>query len=308
MAYQMNMSATNPGLVIFLLDQSGSMEDEFQGESLARGQKLMDAVAAIVNKTIHKIGLSCVKGDVIRPRVDIAVIGYNGAQGVHSALPDVYGGKEIVSIAELMERNLRVEERKQKVYSPETGEYQDISIQFPIWFDPCADGGTPMCGALTKAVALAESWIAAHQESFPPILINITDGAANDSDPQPAAEGFRALCTADGNGLVFNCHICRFPNPDGVSYPESVDRLPAGSDESLLLAQALFNMSSELPGPMFELAKAKVNPNIQPGARGYVFNADVSGIIDMITIVTSVASTADTAPTTSAFPASDPNR
>jgi hypothetical protein len=107
---------------------------------------------------------------------------------------------------------------------------------------------------------------------------------------------------------VFNCHICRFPNPDGVSYPESVDRLPAGSDESLLLAQALFNMSSELPGPMFELAKAKVNPNIQPGARGYVFNADVSGIIDMITIVTSVASTADTAPTTSAFPASDPNR
>ena len=47
MAYQMNMSATNPGLGIFLLDQSGSMEYEFQGESLARGQKLMDAVAAV---------------------------------------------------------------------------------------------------------------------------------------------------------------------------------------------------------------------------------------------------------------------
>lgn len=308
MTYQMNMSATNPGLVIFLLDQSGSMDDEFEGESLARGQKLMDAVAAIVNKTIHKVGLSCVKGSTIRPRVDIAIIGYNGAQGVHSALPNLYDGKEIVSIEALMEKNLRVDERKRKEYSPETGEYEEIRVQFPIWVDPCADGGTPMCGALTKATGLAQSWIAAHQDSFPPILVNITDGAANDSDPRPAAEEFKRLSTNDGNALVFNCHICKFPSPDGVSYPESLERLPTGTHDALVLAQALFSMSSDLPGPMFELAKAKVNPNLEPGARGFVFNADVSGIIDMITIATSVATSADTFAAAGAFPASDPNR
>jgi hypothetical protein len=48
-------------------------------------------------------------------------------------------------------------------------------------------------------------------------------------------------------------------------------------------------MSSELPESMVNLAKQKVNPAIKLGDRGFVFNADASEIVNMITIATAPA-------------------
>jgi len=62
-------------------------------------------------------------------------------------------------------------------------------IRFPIWFDPVANGGTPMCQALMRAQDILRTWFAQHPGCFPPIVINITDGEATDGDPLVAADG-----------------------------------------------------------------------------------------------------------------------
>jgi hypothetical protein len=88
-----------------------------------------------------------------------------------------------------------------------------------------------------------------------------------------------------GEPLFFNCHISASPSSD-VLYPGLGDPLPPDN-----YAPPLFDMSSELPESMRSFAIQKgIKPNMKPGDRGFVFNADVSGIIDMITIA-SVAAT-----------------
>ena len=67
-------------------------------------------------------------------------------------------------------------------------------------------------------------------------------------------------------------------------YPGSEAQLPNDN-----FAQVLFAMSSELPESMVALAKQKVNPSIKSGDRGFVFNADASEIVNMITIATAPA-------------------
>lgn len=280
MPYEQSWCVDYPGCAIFLLDRSKSMDDPFVGESLARGQQLKNAVATILNKTIKRIADACRRGTEIRRRVDIAVIGY-GAGGVRSALPPNFGNQDLVSIADLMDHPLKVDTRQKEIYHPETGEVEMRDEKFPVWVVAEADNGTPMCAALQKAVAIAESWISTHQKSFPPMVINITDGEANDADPRPPAEEFRRLCTDDGNALLFNCHISTKATSE-VIYPASEGELPTEDP----LAGVLFEMSSELPEKMRQMALVKVKPDLKEHCRGFVFNADVSDIIAMIDITT----------------------
>lgn len=53
--------------------------------------------------------------------------------------------------------------------------------KFPVWIDPVAKPRTPMSEAFNRAGAVLADWVKSHPESFPPILINISDGAATDS-------------------------------------------------------------------------------------------------------------------------------
>ena len=100
--------------------------------------------------------------------------------------------------------------------------------------------GTPMCAALDYVRKIAESWCTSHPQSFPPVVIHLTDGEPTDGDPLPYAEALKSLSTEDGQLLLFNCHISESQaNP--VVFPNSEQIL---GDE---LAKALFRMSSELP-------------------------------------------------------------
>ena len=53
-------------------------------------------------------------------------------------------------ISEVAANPARVDERVRKVEDG-TGGLVDQKVKFPIWFDPMANGGTPMCQALTRA-------------------------------------------------------------------------------------------------------------------------------------------------------------
>ncbi|HRS05361.1 MAG TPA: hypothetical protein P5336_13400, partial [Treponema sp.] len=73
--YSAAISRAHPTLVVFLLDQSGSMETRFTG-TLSRAQFL----SQVVNLTIEELCTRCNKADGIRDYFDIAILGYGNDQ------------------------------------------------------------------------------------------------------------------------------------------------------------------------------------------------------------------------------------
>jgi hypothetical protein len=128
---------------------------------------------------------------------------------------------------------------------------------------------------------VASNLCAAHASSFPPVVIHLTDGEANDGDPEPAAAGLQALATQDGNLLLFNCHLSGAAD-DGALFPASEAEL---RDE---YARLLFRMSSPLPEKLRANAAARGIP-APPGARGMAFNADSVGMLSLISVGTMIA-------------------
>jgi len=147
-------------------------------------------------------------------------------------------------------------------------------VRFPIWFDPVAKGGTPMCQVLGQARNILASWLALHPDCFPPIVFNFTDGESTDGDPTVQAEGIKQLGSSDGQVLFFNAHLSSHRKPS-VEFPDSEEILP---DQ---FAKLLFRMSSPLTAPMRFLA-ANMQYAVTEGSRGFVFNADLTTVIDFL--------------------------
>jgi hypothetical protein len=144
-----------------------------------------------------------------------------------------------------------------------------------------ASGVTPMGEALQRTHRLLQDWVLQHQASYPPIVINITDGAATDSGPVPQAEAIRTLSTMDGNALLFNCHISDQAIAP-VVFPDTEHALP---DD---LARTLFRISSPLPVSLKKLAQNE-GLNLGTDARGFAFNADLVELIRFLDIGTRAA-------------------
>ena len=151
------------------------------------------------------------------------------------------------------------------------------TFKMPVWYRKPPEGqmsGTPMCAALDYVRQVAEFWCASHPQSFPPVVIHLTDGEPTDGDPLPYAEALKSLSTDDGELLLFNCHISE-SQASPVLFPNSEHIL---GDE---LAKALFRMSSELPDKLRGQAESK-GVLCASGARGMVFNADGAQMLLLI--------------------------
>jgi len=263
--YSRRFDRRNPGCLLFLLDQSGSMSEPMAG---TRAMSKADGVAHAVNDLLLTIVRRCVKDAGQSPRhyYDIGVIGYG-----NEALPLLTGpltGRKLASVGEIADAVLRVEDRGEG--------------PLPVWFEPVAKGRTAMCSALEMAGRVASGWVRAHPGSFPPIIINISDGKPTDGDPTIWSERIRKLHTNNGNVLLFNINLSSGASRP-ISFPAVDDDLP--DDYSGLL----FHMSSELPEIMREQARA-MNIPIASKARGFVCNADMSAVIRALEIGTSLES------------------
>lgn len=139
MTYTGEISRDHPTCFLFVIDQSGSMD-----EKMGIGRSKADFVADVLNKTLATLVANCTKADGVRSYFDIGVIAYGG-NGVTSGL----SGDLIQPISKIWERPLRVEERTKKS-DDGAGGIIDQRIKFPVWFDPTSSGGTPMCAARQK--------------------------------------------------------------------------------------------------------------------------------------------------------------
>jgi hypothetical protein len=273
MAYSAEISRGNPSCFVFLIDQSGSMADVFgAGEG---NQKKADGVADAINRLLQNLVIKCAKEEGVRDYFHVSVVGY-GAQ-VGPAFSGALAGRQLVPISEIGNSPARIEQRNKKV-SDGAGGLVDQQVRFPLWFEPTANGGTPMRQALGEAKTIVEGWLGQHPNSFPPIVINITDGESTDGDPTAAADEIRKLKTNDGEVLLFNVHLSA-QKAAAIEYPSSESNLP---DQ---FAQQLFRMSSVLPEYMLNIAK-KEGMNVGEGSRGFVFNADMVAVIKFLDIGT----------------------
>jgi hypothetical protein len=261
MPYAAEISRANPSCFVFLLDQSGSMIDRFGGSEapLQKAQFLAD----VANRTLHDLCLRCSATEEIRNYYDVAVIGYGSSVG--PAFGGTLAGRTFVPISEVANNPARIDERMKKVPDG-AGGLVEQNVRFPVWIEPKAAGETPMCAALRQAATLVGEWIRAHPTSFPPTILNITDGESTDGDPSAPGRELAALRTSDGEALVFNCHVTSH-SAGKIEYPTSGESLPSEH------ARSLFAFSSAMP-PLFRQTAAQLGVTIAEGARAFVFNAD----------------------------------
>jgi hypothetical protein len=273
MPYSAEISRQNPMLFLFLVDQSGSMDDQWVLPNTSKATEVTEIMNQFLLTLINKSS----KGEGIRDYFCIGVIGY-GAQ-IGSALGGVLSGKELVMISQIAKTPMRIEERKKKVISAD-GEIVEKTGKFPVWLDPAADGTTPMCGAIEKAKTIVENWLGLpeHKDCFPPIIINISDGEPQDGDPTLVAEQLKHLYSSDGYALFFNVHISS-QKISPIEFPDSDKFLP---DK---YAKLLFKMSSIMPNYMVEISKEE-GFEVTENSRGFVFNAKMKELEKLLIIGT----------------------
>ena len=274
--YEKLLSSAEPGLIIIMLDQSGSMADAYIKDSKGNVLQNKATFAALaVNRVIEEVISACSDGDNIKERCHVAIIGYGSTAKVLT----------LDNVAELA-KNPNTTEILSKQIDP-SGKLVDVPETLRVFVNPLASGGTAMDSAFEEAYNGANTWIQNNKNSFPPIVINITDGEPNEyymengsfNKTIQAAQKLTSLSTSDGNLVLLNAHI-----PDEKSNPGNLKiELPneksafSGND----FANFLFDISSVLPERL-SAAAAKVGFNPQNKAKGFIFNADAATLIKLL--------------------------
>jgi hypothetical protein len=272
MSYTAEISRSNPTAFLFLVDQSGSMDDKMATSGRSKAQQVAD----VLNRTLATLITRCTKAEGTRNYFDLGVIGYGG-NGAYNGFQGALGSKVLHPISAIEASPLRIEDRKKKM-DDGAGGVVEQSIKFPVWFEPHASGGTPMCQAITKGAEELVAWCDTHPNCYPPTILHITDGESTDGDPDQLASQLRQIQTIDGSALMFNLHVSALEAAK-VEFPNSESGLPDS------YAKLLFRMSSPLPEHLVRYAEDK-GFSVGKESRGFMFNADAVQIVDFFDIGT----------------------
>jgi len=281
--YSAQIMRQAPTAFLFLIDQSGSMDERttYRGQSLSKAA----AVAQIINQTLLELVLRCQKGDEIRHYYDIALIGYGGFSDDKADLlwSDAMKGKTFLSPAELASATVRVEE----IPTQRTirGKVLSVTEKRPIWLNPVHRYRTPMRSAIKLAESLVQQWLATQdgKDVYPPTVINITDGVATDATTDEllaCCDQLKSLHTTDGHVLLMNIHVSDEKGKT-VLFPSKAAEL--GTDQ---YARLLYDMSSEMPAPYHADIAALFGLDQRTTYVGMCSNADMDVLVKFMNIGT----------------------
>lgn len=260
-------SSATPGLLIILLDQSGSMLEDFED-----GKTRTQFATEVINNVIDNIIQKNFSGAAPKNRCFISVIGYN------------HDVKALQSgwLKELDESPLRYEVLKKKTKDG-IGGLVEVEVKRPVWVEPIdRDGATNMLGAFKLAKEVIEKWMDDHSDGPAPVIINVSDGVPyyDGKDPRECmketvalANEIMAMSNSDGNVLIFNAQIDKV-RPK-VRFPSSRTELTQEA------GQFLFDITSEVPESYKAAAKKNDLPT-EEGSRGCIFGADGIDLIQLI--------------------------
>ena len=271
--YDKQWSSATPGLLIILLDQSGSMLSNYEGTTRTK------FASFAVNKVIDHIIEVNFDGEAPKNRCFISVIGYN------------HNVQEVCSgwLKDLDANPLRFETLKKK--TPDgAGGIVEVEVKQPVWVEPIEhDGATNMFGALLLAKDLAGQWISENPDGPAPVIINISSGVPyyDGKDPRECmketvalAKKIMGMSNNDGNVLIFNAQIDE--SNGNVIFPS--ERSKVSQEE----AQFLFDITSEVPDS-YIAAAVKIAIPVEAGSRGCIFGADGVQLIQLLDVGSSMA-------------------
>jgi len=288
MPYSAEISSGNPALFGFLIDQSTSMKEKMAGGG---GIKKSKIVADYIDKFFDGLITRNISGERIKNRFDIFALGYGRDENdnkVYSVLNGWVMDKPPLNL-ETLDSAKQARTVMKKVIKKEpdgAGGIIEKTTEVPetvnCWINERFAGDTPMEAAFREAYHIINDWTQKHQNSFPPILINVTDGAHNEGEkPEDFARDIRNLRTSDGEVLVFNVYIAEEgSNEPSIKFPSRSDF--TSPDQ---FAQKLFMMSSNVPKEIRDLA-VKRDKSLQEDAVGFGCNVDFNDFYDFLDIGT----------------------
>lgn len=275
--YMAEIRRDQPTAILFLIDQSGSMSGNQKAQICA------EAINGLLNEVIN----IATKDGGLRNYIDVGFIGYGAEK------ESIFLFQEgLFTLTELDNQKTRIEKKifTKKVRNTEITEEKEVSI----WIEPVAKGGTPMGSAFDKAFETLQKWINIHPNSFPPVVINISDGQPTDANDEKMLEKalkIKNLHTTDGKALLFNCHLGE-ANAISLIFPENRNELPANDKYAVLM----YDMSSTLPAQFHKkIAQIKnqdISENAQIVAMG--FNNQATDLLSLLEVGTKTQMTAIT--------------
>lgn len=165
--YSVPATSDTPALVIYLLDVSGSMEEDCGG-----GKSKIEVVHESLKKVSVRMVQRATRGKIVAPRYRIAMLAYS------SFVVDLLGG--IKTIEEVAKGGVP---------------------QFSVL------DTTDTALAFSEAEKLLRSELPKLQDCPAPLICHMTDGQFTGADPSPVVRRILAMSVPDGNVLVENIHI-----------------------------------------------------------------------------------------------------
>lgn len=274
--YSQEITRQHRTAFILALDRSGSMQ-----ESVRFGKKVMskaEAVSIIANALITELIDRCRRTDSLRNYYDVAVVGYS-----NDNIEMLLGRDGMLSIDDLS----RISPRRRTLSNEEQLSEQNSAIfqhSLDEWFTPHAEGNTPMYEAMLRVRDLAKEWCekSENRQSFPPVVINITDGEASDCDDnelRDICEQIKRIATDDGNVLLINIHISTDSTLPAIIFPMAEELTGAGR-YSRLLAECSSIMPSAFDSAICEMKGRGATPPFF----GMGYNASIIELLSMVNI------------------------
>lgn len=274
--YTQEITRRHRAAFVLVLDQSGSMQERIRlgRMNITRAE----AVTLMANALITELIDRCRRTDALRNYYDIAVVGY-GNDEVEMLL----GKNGFISVEQLADKapaqsDISIEEEL------EDGSSAMVSHSVMQWLKPKAEGKTPMYEAMLRVRDLVGDWCndEHNRESFPPIVINITDGESSDCDDRELCDicsQIRRTATEDGNTLLLNIHISANNTIPSMVFPMAEELATADH-----YARTLAECSSIMPD-VFNTAICQMKgTGATPPFFGMGYNASIIELLSIINI------------------------
>jgi Mg-chelatase subunit ChlD len=278
--YQAEIKRGQPTAFVFLIDQSGSMANgNLQYKGIAHTKAGL--VTRILNKTLEELVNKCTKLHGIGEYFDIAIIGYGqDSEKANLLWEGNLQGKTWVTPSDLQEN---VQKQAYKVVKNVRNIQTEVELYEHSWFSAVAKNQTPMYAAFCEAENILKTWISKNPYSYPPTIINITDGAATDANDEKLiakANELKNLATNDGNVLLFNVFV-EASAKEATYFPADISQLPDDKH-----AKLLFEMSSLMPKNYHQEIATLFNLSTTQPFKAMVHNAGADALVNVMNVGT----------------------
>lgn len=279
--YERSITRNTRAAIIIAIDSSITMQEwtKFYNTRMRK----MDAAALIANFAIDELVTRSTRSGYIRDYYDIAVIQYSG-DGIEPIIGSETGDMvHINTLGKITPQPVSYNVAQEE----EDGTQSIIPITLHEWVTPKAYGIAPMYEALAHSKGLVTRWCEdrMNRGSFPPLIINISDGCCSDADEDEILDMVKeieSIGTKDGTTLLLNIHLANeIDDTSSVLFPAVSDLISQDHD-----CQMLYNISSTLPKELEHFVDEIVGRKGSGPYKCFACNASICEILTLTDIGT----------------------